>query len=265
MLCAPSVRDQGLPSTDRGLVGIFVGCGRQWLWGCVTANDREVGMKDQRDGPGTSSGVSGGASGGVSRRGFIKGVGGAVGVAALGPAVAKAETPEPTGPVKRNEVTTYPAGGVDVTLNINGEDQSLNVVPSATLLEVLRERLGLTGCKEVCDRGACGACTVLLDGRSVNSCLTLAADAVGKKITTVEGLGNDQQLDPVQRAFVEHDACQCGYCIPGFVVRSRALLDEFPGADAAQVREGLSGNICRCAAYVRILRAVESAAKGGGA
>ncbi len=238
-------------------------------------------MKDQRDGPDTPVGTSngaprhtsggggasggGGTSGGVSRRGFIKGVGGAVGVAALGSAVARADEPESTGPVKRGGMMVYAAGGVDVTLNINGKETALHVLPSATLLEVLREQLNLTGSKEVCSRGACGACTILLDGRSVNSCLMLAVDAVGKKITTVEGLSKDQQLDPVQQAFIEHDACQCGYCIPGFVVRSRALLDEFPNADAAQVREGLSGNICRCAAYVRILGAVESAAKGGGA
>lgn len=218
-------------------------------------------MKDQRDGPG----ASGAMTGGVSRRGFIKGVGGAVSVVALGSVAHAQDEKEPTGPVKKNGLTTYPAKGVDIQLNINGQAQAFHVLPSATLLEVLREQAGLTGSKEVCSRGACGACTVLLDGRSVNSCLTLAIDAVGKKITTVEGLSHDDQLDPVQQAFVEHDACQCGYCIPGFVVRSRALLDEFPHADAAQVREGLSGNICRCGAYVRILQAVASAAKGGGA
>ena len=201
---------------------------------------------------------------GISRRGFIKGFGGAVGAAALGPAVANADTLSETGPVKRSGVTTYQAKGVDITLNINGEEKTVHVVPSATLLEVLREQLDYTGCKEVCSRGACGACTVLLDGRSVNSCLMLAVDAIGMKITTVEGLANDDQLDPVQQAFIDHDACQCGYCIPGFVVRSRALLDEHPNATPAQVREGLSGNICRCAAYVRIFDAVESAAKGGG-
>lgn len=233
-------------------------------------------MKDQRDGPvvpdatsgggGGGGGTSGaGGGGGFSRRGFIKGVGGAVGVAALGSVARGQDEPEPTGPVKRGGMTVYKAQGVDVTLNINGKDSKLHVLPSATLLEVLREQAGLTGSKEVCSRGACGACTVLLNGRSVNSCLTLAVDAVGKKVTTVEGLAKDSQLDPVQQAFIDHDACQCGYCIPGFVVRSRALLDEFPDADAQQVRKGLSGNICRCAAYVRIFDAVESAAKGGGA
>lgn len=222
-------------------------------------------MKDQRDGPSSAGGAADQTSKGFSRRGFIKGVG-AVGVVALGSKVARAQDePKPTGPVKRDGLTTYAADGVDIQLNINDVDQTLHVLPSATLLEVLREQAGLTGCKEVCSRGACGACTVLLNGRSVNSCLTLAVDAVGKKITTVEGLSQDGQLDPVQQAFVEHDACQCGYCIPGFVVRSRALLDEFPNADAQQVRQGLCGNICRCAAYVRIFEAVESAAKGGGA
>lgn len=221
-------------------------------------------MNDHQDGTGSAGDVVGNPPKGVSRRGFIKGVG-AVGVAALGTKVARGQDePKPTGPVKRNGLTMYPAEGVNIQLNINGKDQSLHILPSATLLEVLREQAGLTGSKEVCSRGACGACTVLLNGRSVNSCLTLAVDAIGKKITTVEGLSHDGQLDPVQQAFVEHDACQCGYCIPGFVVRSRALLDEFPNADAQQVRQGLCGNICRCAAYVRIFEAVESAAKGGG-
>lgn len=227
-------------------------------------------MKDSWDRPGLTGGAiardGGGGAKGFSRRGFIKGVGGVVGAAALGPAIANAQDePKPTGPVKKNGLTTYAADGVDVTLNVNGEDLKLHVLPSATLLEVLREQADLTGSKEVCERGACGACTMLLDGRSVNSCLTLAADAVGKKVVTVEGLARGDQLDPVQQAFVDHDACQCGYCIPGFVVRSRALLDEFPNADAQQVRQGLCGNICRCAAYVRIFDAVESAAKGGGA
>lgn len=224
-------------------------------------------MKDQRDGPGSTTGMAGEAPRGVSRRGFIKGVGGAVSVVAIGSAIARGQEADdkPATAVKRNGLTTYPAGGVNITLNVNGEDKTFHVLPSATLLEVMREQADLTGCKEVCSRGACGACTMLLDGRSVNSCLTLAVDAVGKKVTTVEGLSKGDQLDPVQRAFVEHDACQCGYCIPGFVVRSRALLDEFPNADAQQVREGLCGNICRCAAYVRIFEAVEAAAKGGGA
>ena len=202
---------------------------------------------------------------GLSRRGFIKGFGGAVGAAALGPAVVKGDTLPETAPVKRNGVTTYPVAGVEVTLTINGEAKPVHLLPSATLLEVLREKLGYTGSKEVCSRGACGACTVLIDGRSVNSCLMLAVDSVGKQITTIEGLAKNDQLDPVQQAFIDHDACQCGYCIPGFVVRSRALLDEHPAATPAQVREGLSGNICRCAAYVRIFEAVESASKGGGA
>ncbi|GAB4185731.1 MAG: (2Fe-2S)-binding protein [Phycisphaeraceae bacterium] len=226
--------------------------------------DREAMMKQPDAGPTNPGQTPPDESRGVSRRGFIKGVGGAVGAVALGASTVKAEdAARPTGPIRKNGLTTYPAQGVDITLNVNGKDVKLHVQPCDTLLEVLREQAGLTGCKEVCSRGACGACTVLLDGRSVNSCLTLAIDAVGKRVTTVEGLAHDDQLDPVQQAFVDHDACQCGYCIPGFVVRSRALLDEFPNADAQQIREGLCGNICRCAAYVRIFEAVESAAKGG--
>jgi aerobic-type carbon monoxide dehydrogenase small subunit (CoxS/CutS family) len=116
----------------------------------------------------------------------------------------------------------------------------------------------------VCDRGACGACTVLVDGRSVNSCLMLAIDAVGKEVTTVEGLAKGG-LNPVQQAFAEHDACQCGYCIPGFVVRAQALLDETPHPNLEQVKDGLSGNICRCGTYVKIFEAVEAAGKGGSA
>jgi aerobic-type carbon monoxide dehydrogenase small subunit (CoxS/CutS family) len=155
----------------------------------------------------------------------------------------------------------YAASGENIALEVNGRAAQLAVTPDTTLLHALRESLNLTGAKEVCDRGACGACTVLVDGRSVNSCMMLAIDAVGHKITTVEGLAKDGQLDPVQRAFVEHDACQCGYCIPGFVVRSRALLDETPHPDLNAIKHGLCGNICRCAAYVRIFAAIEAAAR----
>jgi aerobic-type carbon monoxide dehydrogenase small subunit (CoxS/CutS family) len=163
----------------------------------------------------------------------------------------------------RNGLKKFAAEGAKISLNVNGRSSELTVAPETTLLQAVRESLNLTGAKEVCDRGACGACTVLVDGRSVNSCMMLAIDAVGRKVTTVEGLAQGGNLDPVQQAFVEHDACQCGYCIPGFVVRSRALLDEVPQLDRNAIKHGLSGNICRCAAYVRILDAVEAAAKGG--
>jgi aerobic-type carbon monoxide dehydrogenase small subunit (CoxS/CutS family) len=201
--------------------------------------------------------------GGFSRRRFLQGAGEvAAGGALLGaPVVALAQDP-PRANGTRPGLKRYGADEQPIQLLVNGQARQVSVMPSTTLLEALRERMELTGAKEVCDRGACGACTVLVDGKSVNSCLMLAIDAVGRPITTVEGLAKDAQLDPVQKAFVECDACQCGYCIPGFVVRSRALLDETPNPTKDQIKEGLCGNICRCAAYVRIFEAVELAGKG---
>lgn len=203
-------------------------------------------------------------SGGFSRRKFLQGASGAAAGSVLVtlPHLATGQgTPAAT--ATRAGLKRYTAAGANIALTVNGTATQIAVTPETTLLEAVRESLLLTGAKPACDRGACGACTVLVDGRSVNSCLMLAVDAVGRKITTVEGLAKDHQLDPVQQAFVEHDASQCGYCIPGFVVRSRALLDETPHADRAAIRHGLCGNICRCAAYVRIFAAVEAAAKGG--
>ena len=200
---------------------------------------------------------------GLSRRRFLQGAGGvAAANALLGvPGVALAQD-QPAASGARPGLKRYAAQGQVVQLLVNGQQRQVNIMPSTTLLEALREQMDLTVSKEVCDRGACGACTVLVGGKSVNSCLMLAIDAVGKPVVTVEGLAKDAQLDPVQKAFVECDACQCGYCIPGFVVRSRALLDETPNPSADQIKEGLSGNICRCAAYVRIFEAVEMAGKG---
>jgi xanthine dehydrogenase YagT iron-sulfur-binding subunit len=196
---------------------------------------------------------------GLSRRGFLKTTTTVAATTALaGSQVQAQEKPaEPVSPDARRFLAT----GQTVTLNINGKPTPVALTPNTTLLEALREKLNLTGSKEVCDRGACGACTVLVDGRSVNSCMMLALDAIGSKITTVEGLGSESKLDPVQQAFVDHDACQCGFCIPGFVVRSKALLDENPSPSKEEIREGLCGNVCRCAAYVRIFDAVEAAAK----
>ncbi len=203
---------------------------------------------------------------GLSRRRFLQGAGGvAAANALLGmPGVALAQD-APQVNDARPGLTRYAAHEQPIQLLVNGEARRVNVMSSTTLLEALRERMDLTGAKEVCDRGACGACTVLVDGKSVNSCLMLAIDAVGKPVTTVEGLAKDAQLDGVQKAFVDCDACQCGYCIPGFVVRSRALLDETPNPSSDQIKEGLCGNICRCAAYVRIFEAVELAGAGKGA
>lgn len=201
--------------------------------------------------------------GGLSRRRFLQGAGGvAAGGALIGVPVVALAQDQPADQTTRPGLKRYRAAEQPIQLTVNGEARQVNVAPSTTLLEALREQMDLTGSKEVCDRGACGACTVLIDGKSVNSCLMLAIDAVGKKVTTVEGLARDQQLDPVQKAFVECDACQCGFCIPGFVVRTRALLDETPNPTKDQIKEGLCGNICRCAAYVRIFEAVELAGKG---
>ena len=150
-------------------------------------------------------------------------------------------------------------GPVDVTLDVNGRAQRLNIEPRVTLLDALRERLALTGTKKGCDQGTCGACTVLVDGRRVNACLTLAVMAQGKKVVTIEGLANGDALHPVQAAFLEHDGFQCGYCTPGQIVSAVALLQEKRPTDAASIREWMSGNICRCGAYPNIVAAVRAA------
>ncbi len=153
-------------------------------------------------------------------------------------------------------------GSVPVTLNINGEKHTLNIEPRVTLLDALRERIGLTGTKKGCDHGQCGACTVLVNGRRINSCLSLAIMHAGKSITTVEGLAKDNQLHPMQEAFITHDAFQCGYCTPGQIVSAVGLLGEECGASDAEVRECMSGNICRCGAYPNIVAAVQEVRKG---
>jgi xanthine dehydrogenase YagT iron-sulfur-binding subunit len=150
---------------------------------------------------------------------------------------------------------------VPVILNINGQTHSLSVEPRWTLQFVLRDRLGLTGTKSGCDRGECGACTVLIDGKARYSCLTLALEAVGTQITTVEGLLHGEELGPVQQAFVEEAAFQCGYCTSGQVVAVEALLRKTPQPTIEQIREGVSGNLCRCAAYNHIFRAAQRAAE----
>ena len=154
---------------------------------------------------------------------------------------------------------TSAAEAVRVAFKVNGEPRSLAIDPRVTLLDALRERLGLTGTKKGCDRGQCGACTVLVDGRRVNACLTLAATLEGASVTTIEGLSRDA-THPVQRAFLEHDAFQCGYCTPGQILSCVALLDETRRERALlgddEIRERMSGNLCRCGAYVNIVAAV---------
>jgi xanthine dehydrogenase YagT iron-sulfur-binding subunit len=156
---------------------------------------------------------------------------------------------------------TAPAGpgAVPVTLRVDGTAHALTLEPRVTLLDALRERLHLTGTKKGCDQGTCGACTVLIDGRRVNACLTLAIMTQGHEVTTVEGLARDGRLHPVQAAFVARDAFQCGYCTPGQIVSAVGLLDEKRPLDAPSVREWMSGNICRCGAYTNIVAAVQDA------
>ncbi|WP_426165126.1 (2Fe-2S)-binding protein [Pseudoduganella sp. R-34] len=151
-----------------------------------------------------------------------------------------------------------------VHLNINGRDYSLSLEPRVTLLDALREHIGLGGTKKGCDRGQCGACTVLVDGRRINACLTLAVMHEGQRITTIEGLAQGDALSPLQQAFLEHDAFQCGYCTPGQICSATALLEEVRADGAGftddEIRERMSGNICRCGAYPNIVAAIREVA-----
>jgi xanthine dehydrogenase YagT iron-sulfur-binding subunit len=193
---------------------------------------------------------------GLSRRNFL-------GSVATGAAEAAILTGLPGAAAAAPTAAGQPADGdmVKAVLNINGETRTLSVEPRWTLQYVLRDRLGLTGTKVGCERGECGACTVLIDGIARYSCMTLALEAVGTKITTVEGLLDGEKLGPVQQAFVEEDGMQCGYCTPGQVVAAEGLLRKTPQPTEEQIREGMSGNLCRCAAYAHIFRSVKRAAE----
>ena len=147
-----------------------------------------------------------------------------------------------------------------IELYVNQHPYRLTVKPSATLLDVLRQDLGLKGTKRGCDQGHCGACTVILNGRAVNACTLLAVQADGKSITTIEGLSSGDQLHPLQEAFVEEGAIQCGFCTPGMILSAKALLDEAPEPSEQEIREAISGNLCRCTGYVKIVKAVQKAA-----
>src|SRR4051794_15784842 len=156
------------------------------------------------------------------------------------------------------EVVAPPAK-ISITLTINGARRQIEVAPWTTLLDLLRDRLDLTGTKKGCDHGQCGACTVLVDGRRINSCLTLAVMKDGSEVTTIEGLARDGALHPLQQAFVDHDAFQCGYCTPGQICSAAGLLAEGRAGDADQIRELMSGNLCRCGAYPNIVAAIQQA------
>ena len=197
-------------------------------------------------------------TGNVSRRGFLRGAGVASG--ALGAGLLEAEAAETpagaAGPVAG-------PGEVPVTLNINGKPYKANLEPRVTLLDAMRNYLDLTAAKRVCDRGTCGACTVIMEGRTVYACTVLAIDAQGKKIQTLEGLQTEGRPHPLVTAFVEHDAQQCGYCTPGMVMAAKGLLDKNPNPNYEQVKKEMSGNLCRCGTYVGVRQAVLTAAKGG--
>jgi len=195
---------------------------------------------------------------GFSRRDFLKGAGMAVSTGLLPAPPAPAATPGSSAGV-------VGPGAVPITLQINGKSHSLKVEPRMTLLDALRDRLDLTGAKKVCDRGVCGSCTVIMDGHPVYACNVLAIEAEGHKLVTIEGLGNEEKLHPVMAAFVDHDAQQCGFCTPGFVVACKAFLDKHPDPTLADVESGLGGNICRCGTYAGVRQAVLQAAKMKGA
>jgi xanthine dehydrogenase YagT iron-sulfur-binding subunit len=195
----------------------------------------------------------------VSRRSVLRGLGGSIATtAALATAPDSAESAEQAVPEAKGKRLK---GVVKVTLNINGKTRSAEVEPRTTLLNTLRDRLELTGAKKICDRGSCGGCTVLADGKPIYSCMMLAIDAQGKKITTVEGLGTPDKMSPVQQAFVDKDALMCGFCTPGFVVSCTALLQKNPNPTLADVKEACAGNICRCGTYPHVFAAALEAAK----
>ncbi|HEV2623558.1 MAG TPA: (2Fe-2S)-binding protein [Xanthobacteraceae bacterium] len=174
---------------------------------------------------------------------------------AAAPVIARAAQTE----ARRVAPSTSPGKPVDIALTINDRDHSVAVDIRTSLLDLLRERLGLTGAKKGCDHGQCGACTVLIDGRRVLSCLTLAVAAQGRNVTTIEGLANEGELHPMQQAFIDHDAFQCGYCTPGQIMSAIGCVNEGHAENDADIREYMSGNLCRCAAYPNIVDAIKQA------
>jgi xanthine dehydrogenase YagT iron-sulfur-binding subunit len=192
----------------------------------------------------------------VSRRRFIGASAAAGGLATAGGMARAAVAQSGSPPTPTPEMT-------DMTLEVNGHRLALSVEPRTTLLDALREELRLTGTKKGCDQGSCGACTVHVDGRRVNACLTLAARCQGKAVTTIEGLARDGELHPMQAAFLSHDGLQCGYCTPGQIMSAVALVEEGRAVSDSAIREWMSGNICRCGAYPNILAAIKDVVQGG--
>ena len=193
----------------------------------------------------------------ISRRGLlIAGAGASAAVAAGAPLEAAAQAPSPAAPPPQENLVATSR----VTLSVNGQPHTLVVDNRTSLLDLLREHLNLTGSKKGCNAGACGACTVLVDGRRVNSCLTLTVRLEGAEVTTIEGLAKGEQLHPLQQAFIDQDAFQCGYCTSGQIMSGVGCIDEGHTGSPGEIREFMSGNICRCGCYVKIVRAVEQTA-----
>lgn len=192
----------------------------------------------------------------VSRRSFLKGAG----VGAAGLAATQLGLPAPDAEqAQGNEVAALGPGPVPMRFRVNGQTYSARLEPRVTLANALRDHLGLSGTKVICDRGACGGCTVLLDNQAVVSCMVLAVSTQGKHIQTVEGLARGDRLDPLQDAFIAHDALQCGYCTPGMLMSCKALLERNPTPSRAEIKTAISGNICRCGTYPHVFAAVLAA------
>jgi xanthine dehydrogenase YagT iron-sulfur-binding subunit len=233
----------------------------------VSGDDSDTEDGDEQgldlDDPGAAAAAAGGtAADGLSRRGFIGLSVTALPVVGLAGRAVQAAAAVGLPGRGRPALASSAPGDLAVTLSVNGVERRLRIDPRTSLLDALRERMALPGTKKGCDHGQCGACTVLVDDRRVLSCLLLAAMAQGRRVTTVEGLARGEELHPVQAAFMKHDAFQCGYCTPGQIVSAVGLLHEGCPADAAGIRERMSGNLCRCGAYPNIVAAIAEA-RGG--
>lgn len=215
-------------------------------------------MSDQTQTDETSEGNEGSGFGRSTRRSFISRLGMAGLLASAAPALGQGSVKSPT-----PAAASVSKDAIPVSLTVNGKKHDLRIDPRTTLLDCLREHLHLTGSKKGCDHGQCGACTVHINGRRQLSCLSFAALHEGEEITTIEGIGVPEKLHPVQSAFVDHDAYQCGYCTSGQIMSAVALLKEPCGPDDAEVKEFMSGNICRCGAYPNIVAAIQQVRQGG--
>lgn len=213
--------------------------------------------KDRQKSKPENEAQTAGSKKGISRRGFLRGAGlTTVGTVALQTGVLGNSMPEET----LAEKSIGPDAAV-IKLKVNGRSRTLAVEPRTTLASALRDHLQLTGTKVVCDRGACSACTVWVDGKPINSCLTLAVEVADKEITTIEGIGSEDNLNPVQQAFIDHDASQCGFCTPGMIMTATHFLEKHPKPELEDVKVALRGNLCRCGTHPNVFKATMAASK----